>query len=931
MADFKFMDATLDFDQRTAALLGELTLEEKLTMLTTHQAAVPRLGIKDFGIGAEVARGLVCRGNSFGEKATTVFPEPFGLAAMFDTNIMQAMGEITGNEVRICHDEGKSSLCVWGPTVDMERDPRWGRNEESYGEDPFLTGSMSAAFCKGMYGVNDKYARVIPTLKHFYANNHEEDRGSDNAMIPTGLKYDYYLKAFEKPVREGKARSLMTSYNEINGVEALCNPEVSKVCKDKWGLLFAVTDGGDFMANVQTHRKDKTHVEAITKVYKHHGADIMTDNADVVIASAREALEKGLLSEEDIDAALFGVFKARFMLGEFDKDCPYNRTDPALLCCDEYYRVAEKAAEKSVILLKNSQAVLPISKQEKLAVIGYHANMNFRDWYTGTSDRNTTILDAISEKIGKDNVIYESGNDIIAVRNAQTGFYFSVDDNGDVVCDSAMISEECLFELFEWGDGAVSLRSKYNGKFLNDNSSVLKCTSEQVYGWFVRELFYLERAEGEWLLRNWQHRFVGIDNRSHLAVINDLKPNKNCPLHVEVFSAGTDRVRKAVTECHNAVYFCGNNPLINAHETQDRKHLQLPEQQRALLDAAVRLNPRTVLYLVSGYPYVINDDRVSAVMHICHAGPAMGNAVAKTLFGDVSPAGRCPMTWYRSENELCDIKDYNIVRTATTYQYYDGEPLYPFGFGLSYTAFRYGAARPSKRNYERDETITVTFDVENVGSCDSEEVVQLYVAYPKLPLPLPIKQLKAFQRVYIPRGDAVTVELSIPVAELARWNPNTRDMDVFSGSYELMIGSSSADIRRTAEINIIGTEYSGIDLSNRICATDCYDYLGVDYLADDKLEEYALIHDWQSYMRFTGCELKPYHAVELLVSNPGGTAKLTIVHEETGVTIAECEIPPTGSMTEFRTVSASTSQVSGIGTLKITVSGILSLKSFRFV
>ncbi len=930
MADFKFMDTTLDFDARTAALLEELTLDEKVNMLTTHMAEVPRLGIKSFGIGAEVARGLVCRGESFGEKATTVFPEPFGLAAMFDRNIMQAMGEVTGNEVRICYDEGKSSLAVWGPTVDMERDPRWGRNEESYGEDPFLTGTMSAAFCKGMYGVNEKYARVIPTLKHFYANNHEEDRGSDNAMIPTGLKYDYYLRAFEKPVREGNALSLMTSYNEINGIEAICNPEVSKVCKDRWGLLFAVTDGGDFVANVQQHRKDKTHVDAITKVYKNHGADIMTDIGSVVVASVKSALDEGRLTEKDLDEALFGVFKARFLLGEFDKDCPYNNTDPALLCCDEYYHIAEKAAEKSIILLKNSQAVLPLSKIEKLAVIGYHANMNFRDWYTGTSDRNTTILDAICDKIGKDNVVYESGNDIIAIRNAKTGFYFSVDEDGTLVCDSAMISEECLFELFEWGDGAVSLRSRYNGKFLADGDA-LRCTSDEVYGWFVKELFYLEKKGGEWLMRNWQKRFVSINSRSRLSTIKDLKPDKNCAVHIEVFSAGTDRVRRALTDCHNAVYFCGNNPLINAHETQDRKHLDLPEQQTRLLDAALKLNPRTVLFLVSGYPYALNEERVSSILHTTHAGPAMGSAVAKTLFGDVSPAGRCPMTWYRGDSELCDIKDYNIVRTKSTYQYYDGEPLYPFGFGLSYTAFRYGAVKPSKFTYERGETISVTFEVENVGGYDSEEVVQLYVSYPKLPMPLPIKQLKAFQRVYVPRGETVTVELNIPVSELARWNPNLRDYDVFSGSYELMAGSSSADIRRTVDINIVGTEYDGIDLTKRIQATDCYDYLGVDFLADEKLEEYALIHDWQSHMTFMGCNLKPCHAVELEVSNPGGPAKLTIVHEETGALVAECEIPPTGSLTEFRTVSASTAQITATGSLKFTTSGILSLKSFRFI
>ncbi len=929
MADFRFLDTTLTFDERVTALLEELTLEEKIGLIHTRMAAVPRLGLKEFTVGAEVARGLVCRGQGW-ELPTTVFPEPFGLAATFDTNIMRAMGEVTGTETRIYNAEGKSSLCVWGPTVDLERDPRWGRTEEAYGEDSMLAGSMAAAFAKGMYGVNEKYARVIPTLKHFYANNHEENRGVDNAMIPTRLKYDYYLKAFEKPVREGNAYSLMTSYNEINGVEALCNPEVEKVCKDKWGLLFAVTDGGDFIQNVQAHRHDKNHVEAIAKVYKHHGADLMTDNEQIVNDAAREAVEKGLITEADIDKALFGALKARFMLGEFDKDCPYNDTDKRLLCCEEHLRLSEKAAEKSIILLKNSKAVLPLRKDQKLAVVGYYADMIFRDWYTGLSTKNPTILDGIIASVGRENVIFESGNDVIALRNAETGFYFSVDENNELICDSATINESCLFDLFEWGEGAVSFRSRVTGKFLAD-AGTLKCISDEVYGWFVKERFELERNGRDCVLRNWQGRYLQIGADRRVRVTTSLRAGKDSIFNVEVFSSGADRVRRVVTEAHNVVVVCGNNPMINARECHDRKSMELPSKQTKVLDTVLSINPRAVLCLVSGYPFVLDDEKYSTILHTSHAGPGMGAAVARTLFGDISPAGRCPMTWYRSEKELCDIKDYNIIRTRSTYLYYDGEPLFPFGYGLSYTAFHYGALRTDKRSYERGDTISVSFELENVGGCSGEEVVQLYVAYPKLPLTLPKKQLKAFSRVYIPKGERITVTLEVKTEELAVWNANIRDHDVFTGDYELQVGGSSEDIRRVADIHVSGTNYEGVDLTKTIYAVDSADYLGVEYLADDELQEYALINDWQSYLSFEGCMFRSHHAVEVTASNPGAPAKLTFTRGDTGALVAECEIPSTGSLTNFGTYSARCEQLNGTGELRVTVSGMISLRSFRFV
>ncbi len=928
MAEYRFLDEKLTFDERVDALLAELTLDEKLSLLTTHMNEVPRLGIKEFWIGAEVARGLVCRDDKNGEAPTTVFPEPFGLAATFDRDVMKRMGEIAGIETRIYHDKGRASLCVWGPTVDLERDPRWGRTEEGYGEDPCLTGTMAVAYTLGMAGDDEKYRRVIPTLKHFYANNNEDTRINCNAGIPDRLKHEYYLRAFEKPVREGRAGSLMTSYNEVNGVEQIVSLELQKYCREQWGLLFAVTDGADFIQNVQYHRRDFNHTESLAKIYNHNGADIMTDNEEIVRTAAREALDKGLITVGNIDRAIRGALKARFMLGEFDKKTPFDNYSEKLVCSDEYYQAALEAAEKSVILLRNSRAVLPLSKESKLAVIGYHADMNFRDWYTGLSPKTSTILDVLTAEVGRENIIYDNGNDIIALRSASSGFYFSVSEDGTVKCDTPLINETCLFELFEWGNGAVSLRSKFNNRFLSDNG-VMKCTAVQPFGWYVKELFYLERNGSDCMLKNWQKRFLYVNGSEELAVSPALHAPKSAALSIEIFSDGTERVRRLATEAHQTVVFCGNNPMINARETTDRKDLKLPEKQSRNLDAVIGMNPDTVLFLVSGYPYELEKRHLATVMHICHAGPAMGAAVAEALFGDISPAGRCPVTWYKSMADLCDIEDYNLFRTRSTYLYFDGEPLFPFGYGLSYTAFRYKAIKTDKQSYTSGETVSVSFELENVGAMDGEEVVQLYASAPaSLPLTKPKKQLVAFSRVFVPRGERVTVELSFRADDLSFWNMNKDSFDLFSGCYTLMAGASSADIRRTADIQINGSEYEGLDVSGTVPATAAFDLVGAEFDADRELREYLLINDWQSIVTFEFCRLKGYHNIEVTASNPGSAVKLNFVTDD-GRNVAEVEIPPTASLTEFVTVSAPAEPVDGVVTLRLTASGMVSLRSFR--
>lgn len=933
MPQFRFQDSALPTDERVKALLEELTLDEKLLLITTSQQEIPRLGIKAFNIGAEAARGLVCRfreGNADcdTELPTTVFPEPFGLAATFDTDIMRQMGEVTGIEARIYNKLGRNSLCLWAPTVDLERDPRWGRTEEGYGEDPFLTGEMAAAFTKGMYGNNEKYACVIPTLKHFYADNNEEDRTADNASVPVALKHDYYLKAFEHPIKHGGARSIMTAYNSINGVEAICSPELTSLCKNDWGMLFSVTDGGDFVQNVTNHKTDSTHAETLARVYKNGGADIMTDDHEVVEAAARKALSEGAISENDIDNALFGALKARFLLGEFDDDCPYNDIPQSLLCCSEHRKIARSAAEEAIILLRNKRLTLPLKKNERVAVVGVHASMNFRDWYTGYSDRNPTILDALKGIVDEENLSYESGNDIIALRNAENGFYFSVSEDGSFVCDTPLISENCLLELFEWGDDYVSLRSKFTGKFLSERG-VVRCDSDEPYGWNVRERFTFLRKGNQCVMKNWQERWLYVTQSGEIAVSDKIKPPRGSVFDVELFASGIDRVRRIITEARNVVLFCGNNPMIGARECYDRKHLDLPKKQRELADLILSVNEDAVLFMVSGYPYAV-DSRFGAVLHTPHSGPEMGAAVARTLFGEISPAGRCPITWYSSENELGSIKDYNIIRTESTYRYYKGEPLFPFGHGLSYTAFHYGALRLNKTEFEKGERAEVTFEVKNVGNLASDEVVQLYVSAPGFSSAVPKKELRAFRRVHIPAGETAVIALLFDIDELAMWDINTNGFTLFGGKYEIQVGASSEDILRTAEIDVNAEEYRGIDVTKPVPAAAAWEYTGVEFLTDKALNEYALLNDWQSSISFENCRLNHERRLEITAANPAVKTTLRVFCVDTGEMIAAVDIPSTGSFSGFVTVTVDVAPISGLNTLKFQSGGMLALKSFRF-
>lgn len=387
-----------------------------------------------------------------------------------------------------------------------------------------------------------------------------------------------------------------------------------------------------------------------------------------------------------------------------------------------------------------------------------------------------------------------------------------------------------------------------------------------------RQALYAEKLPGSLAV----HQQLG-----EIGVTDKIKPPRSSQFDVELFASGLDRVRRVVTEAHNVVMFAGNHPLIGARECFDRKHLDLPKRQRDIADIVLSLNADAVLCMVSGYPYAV-DERFSSVLHTPHSGPEMGAAVARTIFGEISPSGRCPITWYSSENELGSIKDYNIIRTESTYRYYKGTPLFPFGHGLTYTIFRYGTLKLNKTAFERGERVEILFELQNVGSLASDEVVQLYVAAPRFSGAIPKKELKAFRRVHVPAGDTATVSLSFGVDELAMWNINSNSFTLFGGRYEIQVGASSEDILRTAEITINADDYAGIDVTKPVPAAVSWEYTGVEFLSDKAFNEYALLDDWQSMICYENCRLLGERRIEVTVSNPAAKTALRVFCVETG-------------------------------------------------
>jgi beta-glucosidase len=696
--EYPFQNPALPPQERIANIVSLMTVEEKVNFLR-FRAGVPRLGIKPLA-SVEGLHGEAMGGPSnWGRRSphpTTIFPQAYGMAETWDTNVMRQAGALEGYEVRYLYQNERlhrGGLVVFAPNADLGRDPRWGRTEECYGEDPFFNGTMAVAFIRGLQGDDPKYWLTASLLKHFFANSNEDGRAGSSSDFDERLFREYYSVPFRMGIEQGGARCFMTAYNAWNHIPCIIQPVVRNVAMKEWGVDGVIcTDGGAFRNLLGAHHYFTDTNEAAAACLK-AGINIFLDNYR---AGVNGALEHHLLSESDLDEAIAGTLRVAMRVGLLDppEDVPCARigtgSDPEPWLTDAHKAVARLVTQKSIVLLKNSKRLLPLdrSKLKSIAVVGPRADEVLLDWYSGTPPYTVTPFAGIKAGAGP---------------------------NVTVLCATN-----------------------------NDDGTAVR----------------LARSADVAIVCVGNHPLGGPDQKWG---------------EVSVPSEGREAV--------------------------DRKSITL--EQETLIKQVYAANPKTVVVLISSFPYAINwtQQHVPAIVHLTQNSQELGNALADVLFGDYNPAGRLVQTWPRSLDQLPPMMDYNI-RHGRTYMYFKGKPLYPFGYGRSYTTFKYSRLKTSSATLARDGAITVSVDVRNTGRRAGEEVVQLYVKHLQSGVQRPLKELRGFRRVPLQPGETRTVTLPLDAASLAYWDTAHHSFVVESEPIEILVGGSSADLPLKTRVDV---------------------------------------------------------------------------------------------------------------------------------
>lgn len=819
-----YLDEKAPIHDRVTDLLSKLTVEEKISLLTATSPGISRLGIPHYYHGNEALHGVVRPGRF------TVFPQAIGMASMWNPELHYKIATAISDEARARWNEldgGKLQnmqfsdlLTFWSPTVNMARDPRWGRTPETYGEDPYLSGILGAAFVKGLQGNDPRYLKVVSTPKHFAANNEEHNRFVCNPQISEKQLREYYFPAFEMTVKEGKAASFMSAYNALNDVPCTANPWLlNKVLREDWGFDgYVVSDCGGPSLLVSAHKYVKTKEAAATLSIK-AGLDLECGD-DVYRQPLVNAYYQNMVSDEDIDRAAYRVLSARMRLGLFDDPSlnPYTKLSPSIVGSEAHKELALESARQSIVLLKNKNNTLPINTQKvkSIAVVGINAGSSeFGDYSGAPVNEPVSILEGIRRRAGNDvKVVYapwksaKDGMELIQGDNFPEGLQVEYFDNMELKGTPVIRKEEWInFEPANQAPDPFLPKSPLSIRW----SGKLRPT---VSGRYVFSLMSDEGVrmslDGKMLIDSWGGHAVQTDT----AVIDlvagqtynlcteywDNRDYAVCRLQWRVPEVAKKERIDMYGEAGNiarisdmVIAVMGINKSIE-REGQDRYDIHLPADQQEFIEEIYKVNPNTVVVLVAGSSLAVNwmDEHLPAIVNAWYPGEQGGTAVAEVLFGDYNPGGRLPLTYYNSLDELPPFDDYDVAK-GRTYQYFKGKPLYPFGYGLSYTTFKYSNLQVE----DKGDAVTVSFQVKNTGKQDGDEVAQLYV---KLPLENgPMKELKGFQRKHIRKGETVDIKIDVKKESLRYWDEQKESFIVPAGTYQIMIGSSSADIQLTKD------------------------------------------------------------------------------------------------------------------------------------
>ncbi len=825
-----YLNTELAFEERVTDLVSRMTLEEKISQMMNQAPSIERLGIPEYNWWSEGLHGVARAG------LATVFPQAIGLGATWDRDLMFRVSTAISDEARAKHHDfarnGKrflyQGLTLWSPNINIFRDPRWGRGQETYGEDPYLTGRLAVEFIKGLQGDDSVYYKTIATVKHFAVHSGPEiDRHTFNAVIGDKDLNETYLPQFEVGIKEGGAYSLMCAYNRYND-EACCTSGklLNDVLRNDWAFSgFVVSDCDGIIDIYKNHKQVATPAEAAALAVK-SGTDL---ECGKVYLNLKEAVDRNLITEKEIDVSVKRLFLARFKLGMFDppEQVRYANIPYQVVDSKEHKELALEAARKSIVLLKNENNLLPLKKDLKtLAVIGPNAD----EWlmllgnYNGVPSDPITPLRGIKEKLKSTNFIYAQGSELAAgmptyrtipattlFNGNEPGLKSEFFNNGDLSGQPLFTSTDSLVDK-NWSDKAPrndmdddNFSVRWTGELIPDKTAIyqlgfISTCNTRLYlndSLIAKTIYHFRDEYG--------------DPRLRKSPTMKLEAGKKYKIKLEIIETYADaqiqlvwarpqpdlkaQALKAASQADAVVMCMGLTArmegeemdiVIDGFKAGDRTRIDLPQSQQELIKAISALGKPVVVVLLNGSALAINWEQknVPAILETWYPGQAAGQAIADVLFGDYNPGGKLPVTFYKSTADLPSFKEYNL--SGQTYRFFKGEPLYPFGHGLSYTTFDYNDFI-IEENHKAGAEVKASVTVKNTGQIQGDEVVQVYLSRKNALAKVPIRSLVEFKRINLAPGESRKVDFIIPADAFSMFNENGEK--VFApGQFEITVG-----------------------------------------------------------------------------------------------------------------------------------------------
>lgn len=827
---FPFQDSSLDIEQRVNDLVSRLTLDQKIAQLMNQAPSIDSLGIPAYNWWSEGLHGVARAG------LATVFPQAIGMAASWNDSLIHQVATVISDEARAKHHEFVrrnkrfiyQGLTLWSPNINIFRDPRWGRGQETYGEDPFLTGTLGVQFIKGLQGDDPNYFKTIATVKHFAVHSGPEpERHEFDAKVNLKDMYETYLPQFEMGIKEGHAYSLMCAYNRLNG-EACCGSAglLTKILRTDWSFSGYVVSDCDAIDDIALHHKvTATPEEAVALAIK-SGTDLECGR---FFKHLRNAVDQKLITEQELDVALKRIFTARFKLGMFNDSTqlsfakiPYSIVDQP-----SHRQLAIQAARESMVLLKNEKQTLPLSKNLKsVAVIGPNADqwLMLLGNYNGVPADPITPLRGIKEKLPDAKISFAQGCELaegmpmfytipskLLRHGMDPGLKVEYFNNKDLTGEAIATSVDSIVDV-NWQDKAPrsgmdddNFGVRWTGELQPAQSGIyqlgiITTCNTQLYledSVIAKTVYHFRNEYGDPRLR----KSIPIkleQGRRYKIRIDASETFADAQVQLVWAAPKPDLKQEAIdiAKQAEAIILCmGITPRMEGEEMDikidgfrggDRTQLRLPQVQGDLIKSITSLGKPVVLVLLNGSALAINweDQHVPAILEAWYPGQASGTAIADVLFGDYNPGGKLPVTYYKSENDLPPFEQYAM--TNQTYRYFKGEALYPFGYGLSYTQFKFSALKLDS-TINKNAAVNLRVQLTNTGSMDGDEVVQVYIKNPIEIKNQPIHSLKAFKRVNLKAGESRTVQLSLRPDAFTYFNDQGQKI-YSTGIYKVFVG-----------------------------------------------------------------------------------------------------------------------------------------------